>query len=144
NNGNIVRPISKSGTGGWLHSGRIDRGIKQKGKLAEILVYNTLVNELGVENVKWVSGNSNTPDKNDMLHYDIEYKNTKGEWKFLDVKSISEKQDIITKEEVKKGIESHDKYDIALIQNHDIKVVEDILNFNDGETVEQNCRYDPI
>ncbi|MEI6883805.1 MAG: DUF3883 domain-containing protein [Bacteroidota bacterium] len=137
--------ISTNGLGNkgrsWVHSEKVDRNNKRTGKLAETLVYNTLVNKYGSENVKWVSGNSTTPDKNDKLHYDIEYKNMDGEWRYLEVKAMSDNQFIISSSEKEKGLSEPDKYEMALVSENTIYMVKDIFKFENGETFENNPKF---
>jgi hypothetical protein len=140
-NDKILQVSSGHGNGSWVHSGISDKGKKRKGKKAELLAYETLVNKYGVENVKWVSGNSITPDKNDKLHYDIEYKSESGVWKYLEVKAISDNQFILSSSEKDKGISEPDKFEIALVNDTTIYMVKDIFNFNLGETFEYNSKF---
>jgi len=140
-NGKTLQVDSGNGNGSWVHSGHGDKGKKRKGKKAELLVYNTLVYKYGIENVKWVSGNSTTPDKNDKLHYDIEYKNEAGEWKYLEVKAMSDNQFIISGPEKDKGIAEPDKFEMALVNDNTIYMVKDIFKFNIGETFESNSKF---
>jgi len=140
-NRKIIQASSANGNSTWAHSGYVERGKKRKGKKAELLVYNTLVNKYGIENVKWVSGNSTTPDKNDKLHYDIEYKNENGEWKYLEVKAISDNQFIISGAETNKGISEPNKFEIALVKDNEIYIVKDLFVFDSGETFESNSKF---
>jgi hypothetical protein len=132
---------SGNGSGEWVHSGQNDRHKQRKGKKAELLVYDTLVNQYGCENVKWVSGNSKTPDKNDKLHYDIEYKNDEGEWKYLEVKAMSDNQFIISASEKEKGMSESEKYEMALVSENIIYMIKDIFKFNHGESFESNSKF---
>jgi hypothetical protein len=140
-NEKVLSTSSHSENGSWLHSGLIDRGKKRKGKNAERLVYNTLVHKYGAENVKWVSGYSTTPDKNDKLHYDLEYKNEAGEWKYVEVKAMSNSQFIISSPEKDKGISEPEKFEMALVNDTTIYMIKDIFNFNQGETFENNSKF---
>ncbi len=132
---------SGKGNGSWVHSGHSEKGKKRRGKKAELLVYNTLLNKYGIESVKWVSGNSTTPDKNDKLHYDIEYKNETGEWKYLEVKALFDNHFIITEAEKDKGIAEPDKFEMALVSEDIIYMVKDIFKFKQGETFESNSKF---
>lgn len=125
----------------WVHSGKGDAGKKKIGKSAEQLVYNTLVDTYGKENVNWVSGFSTNPNKDDSLHYDIEYKNEKGDRKFLEVKSISDNQFIISYSEVEKGKAEPDKYEIALVNNNTIYLLKDLFKFEQGESFDNNSKF---
>jgi len=141
-NGNYTSlNVSNKYNGSWVHSGKSEKGKKQKGKKSELLVYNTLVKEHGIENVKWVSGNSTTPDKNDKLHYDIEYKNEEGDWKFLEVKTISVDQFTITYSEIEKGKSDPNKYEVALVRDNNIYVVKNLFDFKEGESVQNNSKF---
>ena len=124
-----------------MHSGLNDKGKKRKGKKAELLVYNTLVSEYGIENVKWVSGNSTTPDKNDKLHYDITYKNGDGVWKYLEVKAMLDNHFIISGPEKDKGMSEPENFELALVAENTIYLVKDIFKFNQGETFESNSKF---
>lgn len=132
---------SESSNGTWVHSNQSDRAKKRKGKAAELLVYNTLKIKYGITNVKWVSGSSTTPDKNDKLHYDIEYKNENNEWKYLEVKAISDDYFIISNAETEKGLAEPDKYEMALVNETNIFIVKDIFKFNVGESFENNSKF---
>lgn len=142
---NSAKPASvKNGTptnGTWVHSNQSDKTKKRRGKAAELLVYNTLKKKYGKDNVKWVSGSSTTPDKNDNLHYDIEYKNKNNEWKYLEVKSISDDNFIISNAEKDKGLAEPDKYEMALVRDTNIFFVKDIFKFNVGESFENNSKF---
>ena len=105
------------------------------------MVYNTLINQYGSGNVKWVSGYSNTPNKNDKLHYDIEYKNEDGEWKYLEVKAMSDNQFIISSPEKIKGIDNPDRFELALVAGETIYLVKDLFKFEQGESFENNSKF---
>lgn len=140
-NSKIIQASTANGNSTWVHSSNGERGKKRKGKKAELIVYNTLVDKYGIENVKWVSGNSTTPDKNDKLHYDIEYKNENGEWKYLEVKAISDNQFIISGAETNKGISEPNKFEVALANDNEIYIVKDLFIFDSGETFESNSKF---
>jgi hypothetical protein len=140
-NSKIFQASAANGNSTWVHSSHGERGKKRKGKRAELLVYNTLVDKYGIENVKWVSGNSTTPDKNDNLHYDIEYKNENEEWKYLEVKAISDNQFIISGAETNKGISEPYKFEVALVKDNEIYIVKDLFVFDSGETFESNSKF---
>ena len=141
-NGKMRKVPAGQTNGSWVHSGLGDKAKKRKGKKAELLVYNTLVDRYGIQNVRWVSGSSTTPEKNDRLHYDIEYKNEAGEWKFLEVKAISDNQFIISEQEKNKGISEPDKFEMALVQDNNIYMVKDLFKFEEGETFYSNAKFD--
>ena len=97
--------------------------------------------QYSIENVKWVSGNSTTPDKNDKLHYDLEYKNENGEWKYVEVKAVSGDYFIISYLEKEKGISEPDKYEIALVKDGIIYMVKNLFEFNKGESFDNNSKF---
>ncbi|WP_148257268.1 protein NO VEIN domain-containing protein [Treponema primitia] len=136
-----IQVSSNSGSGNWIYSGLSDTGKRKKGKSAEVLVYNTLVKKYGINNVRWVSGNSITPDKNDRLHYDIEYKNETGEWKCLEVKALTDNQFIISAAEKEYGINEPDKFEMALVKEDIIFMIKNIFKFEPGETFENNTKF---
>ena len=125
----------------WVHSSQNEKGKKRIGKNAELFVYSTLVKVYGIESVKWVSGNSATPDKNDKLHYDIEYKNDQGEWKYLEVKAFSDNKFIISNSEIEKGLSEPNNYEIALVNETNISIVKDLFKFKEGETFDNNSIF---
>lgn len=142
NNGKGVSINTTSSSGNsWVHSPKTDKVKIRKGKAAERLVYNTFVQTFGIENVKWVSGNSTTPDKNDKLHYDVEYKNHNGEWKYLEVKAILDGYFIISNLEKEKGLSDPDKYELALIKDDNIYIVKNFFKFKPGENFNNNDRF---
>jgi len=133
-----------NGKKGWLYSGTSEKTRTLSGKRAELLVYNTWIDQFGIENVKWVSGYSDTPDKNDKLHYDIEYKDSEGQWKFLEVKAISDDYFIITNQEKDKGLSEPDKYEMALVKEEYIYLVKDLFKFELGESFNNNLKFVPV
>lgn len=137
---NRYEPTQNS-NGTWLHSSKGEKGKHKRGKAAELLVYNTLVKHYGIENVIWVSGNSNTPDKNDKLHYDIRYKNENGEWKYLEVKAMSEDSFIISNSEKEKGLSEPDKFEMALVKEGNIYIVKSLFQFASNESFENNSKF---
>lgn len=133
--------FSENESNSWIHSGQSDKSKKYKGKKAELLVYNTLKAQYGLENVIWVSGYSNSPNKNDKLHYDIKYKNNDDEWKYLEVKAMSDNQFIISSPEKIKGIENPDRFELALVAGETIYLVKDLFKFEQGESFENNSKF---
>ncbi|MCX2582709.1 sacsin N-terminal ATP-binding-like domain-containing protein [Pedobacter sp. MR22-3] len=125
----------------WVHSNNGEKGKKRKGKDAEQLVYDTLIGEFGLKNVRWVSGNSNTPDKNDKLHYDMEYKNHQGQWKNVEVKAIMENQFIISGAEKEFGLSHPDSFEMALVRDTNIFLVKDIFKLDVHESFENNSKF---
>ncbi len=137
-----VIPNASSGNNTpWNHSSQSDKLKRVIGKAAERLVYNSLVKKFGVNNVKWVSGSSNAPNKNDKLHYDIEYKNEEEIWKFLEVKAIMDNHFIISSSEKEKAIEVPEKYEFALVKDRKIHIVKNLFKFINGESFNDNSNF---
>jgi hypothetical protein len=137
----VISSDTTGNNGGWLHSGRKDAAKKRSGRRAEQLVYQTFIERYSKECVRWVSGYSTTPDKNDRLHYDMEYKNEEGDWKYLEVKSLSDDQFIISSAELTMGLAHPDRYELALVSEDTIYVIKDIFRFKEGESLEINDRF---
>ncbi len=72
---------------------------------------------------------------------DIEYKNDSGEWKYLEVKAMSDNQFIISGSEKEKGISEPDKFEMALVNDRSIYMVKDIFKFKQGEAFESNSKF---
>ncbi|RPD44010.1 DUF3883 domain-containing protein [Paracnuella aquatica] len=91
------------------------------GKAAERLVRDKLIELYPNGKVQWRSRYSDEDalNKDDTLGYDIEYKcdSTDDEWYLVEVKSASGENFIISRNEVMKGIEKKDRYQIAIVQN---------------------------
>lgn len=115
----------------------------QEGKnKAEQLVYDTLVQEYGVDNVDWVSGSSNTKvDGVDGLGYDLTYKEN-GILKYVEVKSFSSKTFFLTRNEKEFALAHAKDFEIFLVQpDNKILRLKDFFLFDDLETFEQNSKF---
>jgi len=112
------------------------------GKNAEELVYDTLVNKYGEDNVDWVSGNSKTKvDGVDGLGYDLTYKEN-GVLKYVEVKSFSGNTFFLTKNEKEFALAHAKDYEVFLVRpDGDILMHKSIFVFNDLETFEQNSKF---
>lgn len=126
---NSITTSKREKTKTWSHSEKDTKRNKKAGKKAEKLTYYTLVQKYGKDNVRWVSGFSETSsDKSDAYHYDIEYKNEQGEWKYLEVKSFNRNYFFLTKEEKRFGQEQRGKYEIALVQGEEVFICSHIFS----------------
>lgn len=147
--------LSKSGKGPRLPSQRkgefgvvgslSDKNKKNAGKSAEQQVLESLSNKYGKDNVIQVSGNSDTPFKNDKEHFDIAYRTSvEEEWRYLEVKKSDGSQLILTSEEKNFGCkkENSDKYDFALVDGEKISIIRNVFNFINGESFEDNSSFD--
>jgi hypothetical protein len=120
-NNNLTGKTSGRKTG-RIYSSGYDRQKKEAGKKAEQSVYNSFINKYGKSNVQWISGYSNSADKNDACGYDMKYRE-KNTWRYLEVKSVLQNQFFLTKRE-KEFAEIHcAEYDFALVENDQINIV---------------------
>lgn len=95
------------------------------GKMGELMAVDYLIQQYGKDNVLWESRYAQELGENvqgsDNNHYDIRYKNSNGEWTYVEVKSS--KNDVtefsLTKAETEFGIENRDRYELFHITNID-------------------------
>lgn len=93
------------------------------GKLGELMAVDFLIKQYGKDNVLWESRYAQDFGENvqgsDNNHYDIRYKNSNGEWTYVEVKSS--KNDVtefsLTKAETEFGIENRGRYELFHITN---------------------------
>lgn len=93
------------------------------GKMGELMVVDFLIKQYGEDNVLWESQYAQDFGENvqgsDNNHYDIRYKNSNGEWTYVEVKSS--KNDVtefsLTKAETEFGIENRERYELFHITN---------------------------
>ncbi|MBS1778809.1 MAG: DUF3883 domain-containing protein [Bacteroidetes bacterium] len=128
-------------TAPWTHTKASDFQKKQAGKTAEQLVYDKFCDLYGEANVKWRSGNSDSPDRADGLHYDIEYLNPEKKWKKLEVKSYNGSSFVISRDEKNLGITDSQDYEIALVSGTTIYHLDDFFKYGEGESFENCKRY---
>ncbi len=116
---------------GGTHSEKGDKLKKKAGKRSEKLVRDKLIALYPEGEVFWISGNSddNKVTLDDSKGYDIKYRanKTDQEWKYLEVKSISDDSFIISANEVNVGIERKENYHLALVSGKDIYFVKDFF-----------------
>jgi hypothetical protein len=135
----MLSTVSKSVKVGWSHGDKDIARNKRLGKNAEKLVYNTLVNEYGEENVQWMSSFSETSlDKADSYHFDIAYKPAE-EWKYLEVKAFNGRFFHLSREERYFGVRYPSKYEVALAYQDDVFIFKDL--FKEGLDFDNNPFY---
>jgi len=123
-------PMSKRQSGYGTHNPKKDKQQKQKGNKAEQCVFNYLVKEYGIDNVKWIAKES------DSGHYDIRYKNKDNDWIYVEVKTFSNNMFYITKYEKEFADEKKANYEIFLIE---------VSNKNcENSNIRKIIRYDEL
>ena len=124
------------------------------GCIGEIIVFETLKNQYGKDNVIWDSEyakKANVNSKgNDNKHYDIKYKAGEDKWKYVEVKaSVSSILEFtISNGEVNFGEEYKDNYEIMIVTNilgdkkyRRIKKIISPFVFIDGESFTSNSKF---
>ena len=100
-----------NGKGPFIPSGATINN-KKVGNRSEKLVYNTLVEKYGKENVSWKA------KEDEGLHYDMRYSSNNGnKWKYVEVKTFNNNSFILSREEKKFGENNKNKYEIWLVDN---------------------------
>ena len=100
-----------NGKGPFIPSGTNNNN-KKVGNRSEKLVYNTLVEKYGKENVSWKA------KEDEGLHYDMRYSSDNGnKWKYVEVKTFNNNSFILSREEKKFGENNKNKYEIWLVDN---------------------------
>lgn len=134
--------FSKKGNSPWSHGSKDISKNKRIGKKAESLVYNTLVNEYGKDNVQWMSSFSETSlDKADSYHFDIAYKPA-DEWKYLEIKAFNGRYFHLSREEKHFGMKYPLKYELALAYGEDVFIFNNL--FKEGVDFENNPYFKAI
>ena len=124
------------------HSKKDDDAKVISGKVAEQKALSSFKHNYGDENVKWVSGYSDTPDRNDDLQYDITYKDENDIWKQVEVKALSKNNSfILTQSEKEHGIEESNIYEFALVSTKGIYRVYSPFSFETTENFESNNSF---
>ena len=137
-------PSQKKGEAGIVGS-LSDKNKRNAGKSTEQQVFESLINKYGKGNVLQVSGNSDTPFKNDKEHFDIAYRiSDDKEWRYLEVKKTDGSQLILTSDEKNFGCkkENSSKYDFALVDGEKISIIRNVFDFLEGESFEENSSFD--
>lgn len=89
---------------------------KEIGDTAEQEVYQSLVKDVGIKNVEWVSKNDDTSG------YDIKYKNHDNLWKYVEVKKYSNEFFYFSKSEKEFAEKNKDDYEIFLVGDYIYKI----------------------
>lgn len=131
----------KNGSSHWNSKKSDDANNRNIGKEAETVAYNALIKKYGFDNVKWQSSNSDTPDRSDSLHYDILYKNDSDDWKKLEVKNYNGRYFKISKDEVNLGLSVPLEFEIGLVEENRLFIVNDFFVFNDNQNFYSNDRF---
>ena len=124
------------------------------GCIGEIIVFETLKNLYGDENVIWDSGFAKktniNPKGDDSKHYDIKYKNKNDKWNFIEVKTTTSKklEFKISNQEVNFGIENKNNYEIMIVINaldekkkRRNKKLSNPFKFSKDETFTNNSKF---
>jgi len=125
----------------WTADANVDHAKRAAGKRSEEAVFKCLVKKYGKENVDWRSGYSNVIDKDDNLHYDMEYRNEDGKWKMVEVKTFNNNTFIISRKEVEMGCQNWKDYEIALVDHDRISFIKDFFKDADPSRFESNNMY---
>ena len=131
--------VHKSGHVGSpaVHSKKADTRREQAGRRAERAV--KLMLEAGGIECRWRSGYSDSPDKDDTLGYDFEYKPADGgEWRLLEVKSAAGGKFVISWNEYRVARENLDRYDVALVEGNKITIVQNFFGQSGNYAIEAN------
>ncbi len=95
----------------YKHSSKSDTKKQKSGKRAELEVYHSLCTKYGKENVEHVSLDD------DSLGYDIKYKNEEGIYKYVEVKTFSNGQFHLTKNEKEFAQNNYGSYELFLVSD---------------------------
>jgi len=138
-----------------VFSKKIDTSdLETLGFIGEVIVFESLKNKYGHENVIWDSGFAKkaniNPKGDDNKHYDLKYKNRNNKWNFVEVKTTSsEKLEFkISISEVNFGIENKNNYQIMIVtnaleqkKNRTIKKLTNPFKFNKDESFTNNTKF---
>lgn len=118
---------NKSGSyssNGGSHSSEDEKARIELGLRCEEDVLNSLRDLYAEENIQWVSGYSNHPEKSDYWGYDIKYRvNKESEWQLVEVKSFYSGSFFFTKRELEVGKNNSNKYFLYLVNEQGISSV---------------------
>lgn len=97
---------------------------RDKGKESEQIAYVSLVEKYGVDNVFKKS------NEDDSAGYDLKYKDTHGEWKYVEVKSYSDNHFYLTRNEKEFADKHKGQYEIFLVGDEIFRIKE--VDFSDS------------
>lgn len=99
---------------------------ERSGRKAEEQVF-AYLKEHNKENVKQVSGNSKSSDRDDSCHYDIQYQEN-GRIKYVEVKSAETSEFYITKAELEFAKQNKEDYILAIVKNGEVSFVANFVD----------------
>ncbi len=117
---------------GSFNNGNNDANISL-GKKCEEEVLKALKDKFTEENVIWLSGYSNHPEKWDGYGYDMKYRENKdSDWQFVEVKAFYKNQFYFSKTELTMAIEYPERYFLYLVNEEGIfkTLFKELLNDN--------------
>lgn len=129
--GSPKSPKKRNGNGSYTSVN--DEAKSELGKKCEEDVLKALKEKYSEENVLWLSGYSNHPNKWDGYGYDIKYReNKQSEWQLVEVKAFYTGCFYFTKTELDVAKKNLDKYYLYLVDNIGIsfKLFRNLLNEN--------------
>jgi hypothetical protein len=107
----------------YMHPG--DSGTTAKGKKSEKIAYKALVEKYGKENVFRKS------NEDDSSGYDLKYRDNKGEWKYVEVKTYSGNRFYLTRNEKEFADGHKGRYEIFLVGDEILRIKDvDFSNSN--------------
>ncbi|MDI1355321.1 MAG: DUF3883 domain-containing protein [bacterium] len=109
---------------GGSYSPEEEKARKELGKKSEEEVLKALRDMYTEENVVWLSGYSNHPEKGDHWGFDMKYRVDKqSEWQFVEVKSFYNGAFYFTRTELEVATDDPSKYYLYLVSEHGISSV---------------------
>lgn len=113
-----------NGRGSGSHSFEDDLARKELGKKSEEEVLKSLKEMYTEENVVWLSGYSNHPEKGDYWGFDIKYRESRqADWNFVEVKSFYKGTFFFTQTEMDVAMQNLDRYYIFLVSEEGINSI---------------------
>jgi hypothetical protein len=129
----VASKPSRRNYGSGSYTSKYEEEKRELGKKCEEEVLKALIQKFSEENVVWLSGYSNHPNKWDGYGYDIKYReNKQSEWQFVEVKSFYLGSFYFTKIELDAAKKNPDRYYLYLVNSSGIsfKLFRNLLNDN--------------
>jgi len=123
----------------YKHSSKLDTQKQKTGEKAELEVYQSLCLKYNKDNVEHVSLDD------DSLGYDIKYKNEEGIYKYVEVKTFSNGQFYLTKNEKEFAQNNFGFYELFLVSDKILKIQnidyndDDIFKLDSSEYIVRYC-----
>jgi hypothetical protein len=129
-----------------VHSKKSDEFKIIKGKQSELLVLKKFQEIYGKSRdiVRWVSGYSDTIDRDDNLQHDIEYRNEEGIWIHVEVKTLTNNSFVLTTLEKEHALLEKEKYEFALVDGNIIYRVYQPFHFKNGDSFVSNNSFKAV